>query len=200
MINLEVKNIMFFIDEVLDHHYKHTKIEIIDKVIITLSNIKGEEMKLNEEMGKEFNRIDNYIFNCNQAIEYKIFCEKYIPKVEILEKQNKNTTENLIRAKQILSELREQLEYEQKQNEQLQKEKNRYKEGMLNYKSIGKDYIKQNKKLHQEKKELILYKKIVTILEGSYYNCQGCSINTPDILLKDLILDIKKQLLSKIKE
>jgi hypothetical protein len=58
---------------------------------------------------------------------------------------------------------------------------------------------RQNKQLRQEKKELILYKNIVTILEGSYYNCQGCSINTPDILLKDLILDIKKQLLLKIK-
>jgi hypothetical protein len=42
MINLEVKNIMFFIDEVLDHHYKHTKIEIIDKLIIYLSNKKHE--------------------------------------------------------------------------------------------------------------------------------------------------------------
>ena len=42
MINLEVKNIMFFIEQVLDHHYKHTKIEIIDKVITNLSNKKHE--------------------------------------------------------------------------------------------------------------------------------------------------------------
>ena len=42
MINLEVKNIMFFIDQILDHHYNHTKIEIIDKVIINLINKKHE--------------------------------------------------------------------------------------------------------------------------------------------------------------
>lgn len=43
--------------------------------------------KLSEEMKKEFNRIDKFIFNCNQAIEYKKFCEKFIPKVEELEKR-----------------------------------------------------------------------------------------------------------------
>jgi hypothetical protein len=56
----------------------------------------------------------------------------YIPKVEALEKQNKNTTENLVRAKQILKELREQLGYEQKQNEQLQQEKKELKEYLDN--------------------------------------------------------------------
>jgi soluble cytochrome b562 len=75
--------------------------------------------------------------------------EEWIPKVEALEKQNKNTTENLVRAKQILSELREQLEYEQKQNEQLQQEKKELRVGLsLLVKEIEKGDLIEKERTH----------------------------------------------------
>lgn len=42
MINMDLKNLQFLIETALDHHYKREKIELIDKLIIWLSNLKHD--------------------------------------------------------------------------------------------------------------------------------------------------------------
>ena len=148
-------------------------------------------MKLSEEIKTKKKLLKNMGFQKNHP--FMKFFQNLLLKTRRLERENKNITENLVRAKQILSELREQLDYEQKQNEKLKTDIVNLSAECMRVEELKNDY----KKLQQEKKELRI---VLSELIYLKYNNFGLILKKDYEKIEKKLIEKIKQLLSKIKE